>query len=134
MKSLNQRASKVFSLLTEKLNHLGDAKKIDNADGVFMAVHVDFICENEHGKHFAVAHHYLQNGDVMNDPEMVFLLSRHDNKVYPMTFRQDGYPPIDQTAINANTAEDITFIKNLQRDITAFANTWMQNIKEQQGL
>lgn len=134
MKHLTQSAAQVFRILVEGLKNPGDARKIDNADGAFMAVHVDFIHANEHGQHFAIAHHYLQQGDVMNDPEMVFLLTTADNQVYPLTFRQDGGLPIDQVAATADDGESIRFNQKLQSDLTSFANMWMKNIKEQQGL
>ena len=134
MKQLNQQATKVFNILVEGMKRPGDGKKIDNADGAFMAVHVDFIHANEHGQHFAIAHHYLQHGDVMNDPEMVFLLATADNQVYPLTFRQDGGLPINQVAATADDGESIRSNQKLQDDLVSFANMWMKNIKEQQGL
>jgi len=134
MKQLNQQATKVFNILIEGMKRPGDGKKIDNADGAFMAVHVDFIHANEHGKHFAIAHHYLQQGDVMNDPEIVFLLAATDNQVYPLTFRQDGSFLIEQVTAIADDGESIRSNPEQQIDLTRFSNMWMKNINEQQGL
>ena len=134
MKNLNQKATKVFMLLVDGLKEPGDAKKIDNTNGAFMTVHVELIHQNEHGRHYSIAHYYEQNGDLMRDPDVVFLLSAIDNQVYPLTFRQDGCPQVDQVAATANDSESICFNHKVQADITDFANMWMKNICEQQGL
>ena len=78
MKNLNQKATKVFMLLVDGLKEPGDAKKIDNTNGAFMTVHVELIHQNEHGRHYSIAHYYEQNGDLMRDPDVVFLLSAID--------------------------------------------------------
>ncbi len=134
MKHLNKTAKKVFLLLVDNLKKNGDAKKIDHSDGTFMAVHVELIHHNKHGRHFSIAHYYEQCGDLMRDPEMTFLFSATDNEIYPLTFRQDGCPQVDQAAAAANDNESIRFNPKVQADITGFANMWLKNIKEQQSL
>jgi len=133
MKSLNPKATKVFLRLIDGLQKPGDAKKIDNANGAFMAVHVELIHQNKHGRHFSIAHYYEQQGDLMRDPDMVFLLSASDSQIYPLTFRQDGFPPVDQVAAEAADGESIRFNRKIQADLVSFANLWMKNIREQQG-
>ena len=70
----------------------------------------------------------------MNDPEMIFLVSSVDDNVYPMTFRQDGGIPVDQVAMEAPDGEPIRIRTKDQKDMAVFANQWMKNIKDQQGL
>ena len=133
MKFLNKAAENVFLSLIEGLKQPGNAKKVDNTNGTFMPVHVEMIYENEHGKHFSIAHYYEQNGDLMKDPEMTFLNSLKGG-VFPMTFEQDGGIPICQVAVKAEDGKNICFSPKMQKDITRFANMWMKNIKDQQRL
>jgi len=131
MKSLNAEAYAVFHKLIEGLDDLGDARKIDNTDGAFMPVHVDFLWQNKHGRVFAVAHHYIQNGDVMQDPDMTFLVT--EQGIYPLTFQQDNLA-IYQEAAGIENGQFVTYDAKLQADLAAFADQWMMNIKVQQDL
>lgn len=132
MTPLNQEAEKIFHYLIEGLKEPGDARKIDNTDGTYMPVSVDFVWWNDHGKIIAVAHNYIQNGDVMADPDMTFLVTE-EQEIYPMTFQQDNLA-LYQQAIEAHDGESLQYDKKLQADLTSFANQWMQNIKDQQDL
>jgi hypothetical protein len=131
MKKLNQSASAIFNKLVEGLDQVGDAKKIDNAPGCFMAVHVDYIWKNKHGRHYAIGHHYIQEGDVMNDPEMVFLASVAG--IFPMSFQQDNLG-LYQVAILAEDNASLRYAPKLQASLTIFTNDWMENIRQQQNL
>lgn len=133
MKSLNQQATRIFMRLIEGLTSPGNGKKVDNTNGAFMPVHMELIHQNGHGQHYSIAHYYEQQGDLMRDPEMIFLLSASDNQIYPLSLQQDGLPPV-QIAAEAPDDENIRFNHKLQVDITNFANIWMKNICEQQGL
>lgn len=134
MECLNRNATAVFHRLIEGLAEIGNAKKIDNTGGVFMPVSVEFIHENEHGKQYSITHYYELNRDLMSDPDMTFLVSAVDSRVYPLTFRQDGYPPAEHIAAMAMDGESILQRPKQQQDITRFANMWMQNIQAQQRL
>ena len=74
MRKLNDRPTKTFMTLVDGLS-VGDARKLDNARGAFMAVSVDFLVGEELGTPsgppwalYAVAHNYLANGDLIPDP------------------------------------------------------------------
>lgn len=131
MKALNKQSGKIFLQMIDGLNKPGEGKKINNAEDIFMPVHIDYLWQNEHGKHYALAHYYTQNGDLMSDPEITFLVT--DEAIFPMSFRQDGLG-IHQIALIADDGEAIRINIRLQSDLARFANQWMKNIKEQQGL
>lgn len=128
MKKLNKTASKILDTLTTGLA-MGDARKIDNAAGAFMAVHVDRIGE----RLYSVAHYFRQNGDMMADPDVVFLHG-DDGGWYPIeiTMHATGYyqraATLDATGRNVATVRP-----RAQRDLATFCGTWMRNIKAQQG-
>ena len=117
MKSLSPQATVVFLKLVDGLGR-NNSRKIDNTNGTFMTVHVEQIGQNR----YSIAHYFTQEGDLCCDPDMEFVL--RDGMVFPVTFQQ-AIPPIYQDG-----SEDA----RLQSSLVEFANGWMANIKEQQGL
>lgn len=132
MKKLTQRAARVLDAITEGLERPGDHRKIDNAPGL-MAVSIEVIEERGGNTHISVAHYGEQEGDLMRDPEMIFLKAAGD--YYPYYFRND-YVGIEQYSVEFEHDEPGgPMIKpKMQADHAAFANTWMENIWEQQNL
>ncbi len=131
MKALNKKAEAIFHKLTEGMVELGDHRKIDNTNGSFMAVCVEIIAKTALGPLVSVAHYYEQNGDLMRDPDVVFLVDA-DGHVYPVSFRQDNLG-IDQEAAVVEDGKWKVRTR-MQADIAKFCNDWFQNIQEQQGL
>lgn len=131
MKSLDAQESAIFKVLIEGLKNPGDAKKIDNTDGTFMPVHVDYLDQSAYGCIYAVAHHYIQNGDVMQDPDMTFLINNQG--VFPLTFQQDNVA-LYQEAAGVENGQLILYDSKIQADLASFANDWMKNILEQQDI
>jgi hypothetical protein len=131
MKCLNNRAEAIFHKLTEGMAEVGNHRKIDNAKGSFMAVCVEIIGRSTLGPLVSVAHYYEQNGDLMRDPDVVFIIGA-DKQVFPISFRQDGLG-INQEAAYVENGQWKVNVK-MQADITAFCDQWMQNIREQQNL
>jgi len=129
MKTLSKTAAKTLDLLTEGLTAPGDSKKVDNTNGTFMAVHVEMIGQDSNGPLFSVAHYFVQNGDMCQDPEMVFMRA-HDGAYLPISFQQ-AIPPVYQEAMDLRKD---TFRPRLMAQLASFANTWMRNIKQQQRL
>lgn len=130
MAPLDETAAAVLTILVKDLADVGNHRKLNHAPGVFMAVSVEHIGTHARGDLFSVAHYYEQNGDLMRDPEMVFLRSR-DGQFIATYFRQDGGFPIEQESVSL--AED-TWRPTLQYEHAAFANAWLRNIARQQGL
>lgn len=133
MKQLTKKAGAVLDKLTEDLNELGAHKKVNNAEGAFMAVSVERIEETDWGPIFSLAHYYEQNGDLMRDPEMCFLRG-YDGLYYPTYFRQDGGLGLEQCSVIIENGKVKGFRPAMQGEQREFANLWMLNIKEQQGL
>ena len=129
MKALNKKAEVIFHRLTEGMVKLGDHRKIDNTNGTFMAACVEVIGQAGLGPLVSVAHYYEQNGDLMRDPDVVFLIGA-DQHVYPISYRHDGLG-IDQEAAVVEDGQWNVKPK-MQADITRFANQWMLNIQDQQ--
>jgi len=77
-----------------------------------------------------VAHYHEQNGDLMRDPEMVFLRDK-DGRFFPTYFLQDGGLGFEQESADVGKG---TFQPAMQAEHASFANLWMKNIREQQHL
>ncbi len=134
VKALSVSAARTFLRLVEGLRP-GDAKKVDHAHGVFMAVAVDFLQHGSAGSLYAIAHRFEQNGDLCPDPDVEFLVieSPVDGKaVYPTAIDQViGYRRhVEFDGRCAPTKLD----RRGQADLAAFCNQWMKNIQDQQGL
>ena len=130
MKILNEKAERTFRVLIEGLAEPGDARKIDNGGKGIMPVSVDFLQRNADGSClYAVAHNFIQNGDVCPDPDVEFYVTPLG--VAPTAIQQImGY----QRAVEFLAGGRIVFDKRRQADIADFCNTWMANIRDQQGV
>ena len=128
-----RRLPKSSVLILEKLLSLGRTK-IDNSMGAFMPVHIEKIAKIGAGTIYSLAHYYLQNGDLMADPE-VEILHSIDGNYYPFSYRQDGLG-IHKYTVNFDdeTGDVKGFYPRLQRDQAFFTADWLKNIKEQQEL
>jgi len=130
MKKLNQKSTKIFNKIVDGMDSDG-YRKIDNGGNCFMPLVVEKLGTHDSVTTFSFCHYFKQNGDMCQDPEMLFL--RHVNgSVYPAMF-QMAIPPVYEESI---MFEDGRWLcrERLQRQHTSFANTWLKNIKEQQGL
>lgn len=119
-----------------------DYIKVNNSDS-YMPVVVEILNRNEHNmlgrlEHVSIAHYGEQNGDLMADPDMEFLLwnpkGNDDAYVFPMSFHNDyvGYSDLG-IEIN-NELVPTKFSKEKVAEYIDFCNMWMNNIREQQGL
>ena len=132
MKAINQRAQKVMDTLTGYIHGANDHKKIDRTNGIFMPVHVEHVNTCKLGQIFSIAHYYKQNGDMMRDPDMEFIQGG-DGEYYPISFWQDS-PPLRDEAVDWQDGEIVGYRKQQQARLVTFANIWMLNIRDQQGI
>jgi len=130
MYHLNQKAQKVFDKITKDMTFDQSYKKIDNTNGAFMPLVVERLHGGDMGAEFSFCHYFEQNGDLCQDPEMVFL-KHTSGKVYPMMFQQ-AIPPVYQKSMFYDGKWK--FSPRIQREHKNFANMWLKNIKEQQGI
>lgn len=132
MQTISRPAAAILDLLTQGLNSLGDHCRIENSPA-FMAACVERINDTPLGPVFSVAHYYEQNGDLMRDPEMTFL-RLPDGSYSPLSYQQDGLGLYQESVIFDENGNPEKFIPSMQRNHALFAEQWMKNIKEQQGV
>ena len=122
MKRLSKKATQVFQQLhgMTKENYL----KLDNKPGLFMPVVFEILGQSAdmQGVRFdivSMAHYYVQNGDLMADPELTFLCGQagDDFIVMPGSYRQDGLG-IDQESIRYTKDDGWRYNKLLQIEHT----------------
>ena len=130
MKAVGKFAEKVLKTLVDGLNKVGDHRKVDNTGGAFMPVSVECVGWCELGDLFSVTHYHEQNGDLMRDPEMVFLRDK-DGRFFPTYFLQDGGLGFEQESADVGKG---TFQPAMQAEHASFANLRMKSIREQQHL
>jgi len=140
MESLNNKSTIVFAELINRLNE-GYVKIVNDP---YMPLTVENIGGNivtpwGLASLYSICHYYEQNGDLMQDPEMCFLAIDNRGtfktdykliKVIPYLYRQASLGIYEESAIFEN-AILTKFRRDKQKAHTAFANTWMMNIREQ---
>ena len=133
--SISKSAIAIMSVLTNDLNEDNRARTIDNNKS-FMPVHIEFLHTTEEGDFFCVNHTYEQNGDLMRDPEVVFLRVKTNNITLflPVSFQQDNLGIYREHVEYDENGKINGVYTALLKDCASFCNMWMKNIKFQQGL
>jgi hypothetical protein len=131
MKQLNIESTKTMNKLVGMLED--GYVKIDNTDGAFMSVNVEVIFEDEKFKVISLAHYFLQNGDLMADPEMCFLYNKIQGVYFPIYFKQDNIG-VEEESVEIRDGEILRVNLSMQSEHSRFANLWLRNIKHQQCL
>jgi len=71
----------------------------------------------------AMAHNYIQNGDVMADPDMEIQINYLNKSAQAKTFQQDGLGVYQSAWNEANPS--------LELELNSFLYTWLGNIQDQ---
>ncbi len=140
MKKINKEAARIFCRL---LNRMGIKDYIKFTSEGFMPLvmeQIGTLINTPYGKAqlYSFSHYYEQNGDLMRDPEMVFIVvdNRRDEKdydsigIYPQLFQQDSLGIYEESVCIENNAVT-TYKPAWQEAHAAFANQWLRNINQQ---
>jgi hypothetical protein len=129
MKSISQKARAILSRLIAGLDNPGDAKKLDNAPGAYMALCVECIAP----WFYSLAHYGEQNGDAMRDPDIVIWVHPTSGDAYPCSYRND-YAGVDREYVEFEGGIPARVAARAQADLASFCNTWLHNLAAQQGV
>jgi hypothetical protein len=115
---LSAQATAVMNTLTAGMS-VSDHKKLNHAEGTFMALHVECIGKCNLSPIFSLAHYYEQNGDLMRDPEMLFIQAE-DGGYCPAEIWQD---PVNSHSVGVLIEDGlaISIDETEQADLTVFA-------------
>ncbi|PJZ28735.1 DUF6908 domain-containing protein [Leptospira kmetyi] len=113
----------------------------------FMDLVIEFIGPGPQGKDaVSVAHYYIQEGDMMRDPEVCFELIEEyglkkvkginivhkELKMVPYLFVQDGHRGrYDEVYLLRDDGSIKAVSYRLQKSIQSFCNSWNRNLKDQ---
>lgn len=127
---LSDKALAVFRVLTDDFKKVGDHRKV-RQNPTFMAVSVEAVDTTPQGALIvSVAHYYEQNGDLMADPEVTFVVGKLGS-VFPISYRQDGLG-INREYVRWDGEGNVHSNLRMQNDLASFCNEWMENIQQQQ--
>lgn len=154
MKQVNKEAKKVIAAIIDKMTDTDNNLKIDinGPDSGIMPIVVERLEGDIHtpwgaGTIYSFAHYYEQEGDLMRDPEICFLIvdnrKAYEDKgadpldgfgVWPQQFQQDGIFARYQELITIENGAATKCMKGAQSDVAIFAGQWMNNVKWQQQI
>lgn len=120
---------RIYSKLQPILDALGDKDYVSLSSEGYMDLHVD-RCQhksNSHRQVIAIAHNYIQNGDVVPDPDMEIAIYYDRKMAEALTF-QNVY--IYQEVYFENDGKTFVYPK-LKRQLNDFLNQWLDNLKLQ---
>lgn len=137
MKTLSKKATQIFISVISNLNEEGSAKL--QATTAYLPLYVERIellnrgDENEVHK-VSFAHYGKQNGDLMRDPEMLFLYYPQSEKVIPYYYRNDYAGYEDESVFFDDNGQPDKYNRQKQQGHAQFAEMWLNNIMEQQEI
>jgi len=141
MKKINPKATRIFCKLLDQLKGRRQDIKLELESFMplsFERILDDVVTPFGTGHLYSMMHTYIQNGDLMRDPEVCFIVV--DNRgqpdqydmicVYPQLYRQDNFGLYEESIrIEGNSITNV--IKAWQDSHVVFANQWLVNINQQ---
>lgn len=92
----------------------------------FMPLTFDRISRTQNAVQYAMTHWYSQNGDLIQDPEMLIEIRRETVEALSITHA----PPFNRL-IPVYNADRTLYSPRQKKEQNAFLKTWLQNIKDQ---
>ena len=138
MKPLNQFSTKIFCELLDRMQGKQHLKIINEP---FMPLTIERIGHIywENGVLVSLCHYYQQNGDLVQDPEMCFIVvdQREKDKtaydkvmIVPYLYQQANLGIYEESMLFNNNVV-VHCDTKLQLQHVVFANQWLQNIVQQ---
>ena len=125
MRGLSKTACAVLDAVTDGLD-IGDSRTIDNTNGVYMALHVDRLSPST----YSLAHYFKQHGDMVCDPDGVFLRTNAGWLPVALQLCTGHYT----RAIELDDSDKPTGVRpKALAELVQFTTTWLRNISAQQG-
>ena len=95
-----------------------------------MDLNIDILSRGEKKIRIALAHNYIQNGDVMADPDMEIFIYPEVKKAEALTFQQDGCPALYQEVYFEKDGK-MYMRPKLKKDLNSFLFQWLKNLEAQ---
>ncbi|MCH7782897.1 hypothetical protein IID62_07490 [candidate division KSB1 bacterium] len=115
------------------MDSLKEAGHIKVESGSYMPLSIDYLGKGPNGfDMISVAHNYIQNGDVMADPDMQVEVAQglKELELHPVTFQQDGLG-LYQEVYEMKDGKVTGIRLRLKADLRKFLRTWGTNLRRQ---
>jgi hypothetical protein len=100
----------------------------------YMPLSIESIGTSAEGNRLiSLCHYGEQNGDLMRDPEMVFEIHTYaaPDMAEPLSFRNDYLGLVQEVYRYDDDGKKTHVHARLKQELTSFARTWFQNLKDQ---
>ena len=84
---------------------------------------MDLVIERLDESRISLSHYYVQNGDLMADPDMELIIDKEKEAVYAATFQQDNLG-IYHIAYNEGEVID----EDMAEELNEFLDEWLSNL------
>jgi hypothetical protein len=126
---------KLYQAFATDLNHLlNDARAVRITVSGYMPLSVEEIGSSGDGDRLVSLCHYgEQNGDLMRDPDIVFLFHNLPDGVAaePVSFRNDYLGIVQEVYRYDETGRRTHVVPSLKQELKEFAESWFANLKDQ---
>jgi len=128
-KSMQTIIEKIAAKHGVDLSTVGAYLKLE-MDG-YLPLHIEIVWPHQ----VAIAHTFIQEGDVMRDPEVICFTGDPTLGWVPITITQDPVGVYREYAdLDEDGARIIRYLRRGQAELTAFVNTFARNIVAQKWL
>lgn len=110
----------------EFMNKNLDYIRMETEADVFEPLYVERIAPNR----FAIAHTYTEYGNLMYDPEMVFIVDDEKREIRPFSFEQSS-PPVYNLVYDYDDTELKYPNIKLEKELQSFFKMWKNNLAQQ---
>ena len=95
----------------------------------FMDLSIDILSSDEDVMIFSMAHNFIQNGDVMADPDMEIKLFKKAEAIEALTFQNSSLGIYQEVY---GFVDDNKMVRTkLKVELNRFLRTWLTNLKNQ---
>jgi hypothetical protein len=150
MQKLSKDATRIFLGILNRIPEGETHTKIQihqGEDPIFMPLSVEYLYDVEisgaKAKVYSLMHYFMQEGDLMRDPDVEFaVLDLRSEQypvieqiaIYPIMMQQHTPPAFCHEVATIASGKIVSYKHKAQRDIALFCNKWMNNIKHQQNI
>ena len=126
---------KLYQAFATDLNHLlNDARAVRITVSGYMPLSVEEIGSSGDGDRLVSLCHYgEQNGDLMRDPDIVFLFHNGPDgaAAEPVSFRNDYLGIVQNVYRDDERGRRTHVVPSLKQELKDFAESWFANLKDQ---
>jgi len=125
----NGEIKMIYETIYKKLEKLGITELVKykklRSEG-YMDLSIDILSDNEEEKHIAMAHNFIQNGDVMADPDMEIKIYKKTKMAEALTYQLSSMGIFQRVY-----PEPGKVYPKLKKQLNSFLDQWLTNLISQ---